>query len=242
MKTKRFLFGLIGLMLGFIVSFIWTRDYNKKNAVAASPSGSQTAAAAGAPGGNNQQAMMAQIRETMEKARQNPTDFDAQLAAASAYDAIGRGKDAVEYLTKALEINPKEKRAVGICGYIGDYYFQQKSYTDAEKWFRRASEIDPNIPDAYIEVGATFIERQPPNPDKAIEELQRALNLDSKNAHALEHLTEAYTLKKDVRGADDALSRLKQADPANKRLPQLQSMVSDLKAGKAVSVPKESAP
>ena len=56
MKTRRFLFGLIGLMLGFIVSFIWTRDYNKRNAVAATPSGTQ--AAAGAPGANNQQAMI----------------------------------------------------------------------------------------------------------------------------------------------------------------------------------------
>jgi len=225
-------------MLGFIVSFIWTRDFNRKNAVAAPPSSSLTGAP-GAPGGNNQQAMMAQIRETMDKAKQNPKDFDAQLEAASAYDAIGRSKEAVEYLTKALEINPQEKRAVGICGYIGDYYFQQKAYADAEKWFRRASEINPALPDAYIEVAATYIERQPPNPDKAIAELQRALSLDQKNAHALEHLTEAYALKKDSHSADDAISRLKQADPDNKRLPQLQAMVSDLKAGKAVSVPKE---
>ena len=237
MKTKRFLFGVIGLMLGFIVSFVWTRDFNKRNAVVPIPSGTQ--AAAGAPGGNNQQAMMAQIRETMEKAKQNPNDFDAQLEAASAYDAIGRGKEAVDYLTRALEINPNEKRAVGICGYIGDYYFQQKAYVDAEKWFRKASEINPNMPDAYIEVAATYIERQPPNPDKAIQELQHALSLDPKSAHALEHLTEAYALKKDARSADDALARLKQADPGNKRLSQLQNMVTDLKAGKAVSVPKE---
>ena len=237
MKRKRILFGVIGLMIGFIASFVWTRDYNKRNAVASTPSGTSTAAAA--PGGQNQQAMMAQIRETMEKAKQNPNDFDAQLEAASAYDAIGRGKDAVEYLTKALEINPNEKRAVGICGYIGDYYFQQKAYVDAEKWFRKASEINPSMPDAYIEVAATYIERQPPNPDKAIQELQHALSLDPKSAHALEHLTEAFALKKDVRGADDAISRLKQADPGNKRLAQLQNMVTDLKAGKAVSVPKE---
>jgi len=227
-------------MLGFIVSFIWTRDYNRKNAVASTPSGSQTAA--GAPGGNNQQgqqAMMGQIKQILEKARENPKDFDAQIEVASAYDSIGRTKEAVEYLIKALEADPKEKRAAGICGYIGDYYFQQKAFPDAEKWFRRAAEANPSMPDAYIEVAATYIERQPPNPDKAIEELQRALSLDPKSAHALEHLTEAYALKKDSRGADDAISRLKQADPANKRLPQLQSMVSDLKAGKAVAVPKE---
>ncbi|HEV8486900.1 MAG TPA: tetratricopeptide repeat protein [Blastocatellia bacterium] len=236
MNTKRLLFGLIGLMLGFIVSFIWTRDYNKRNAVSSSTSG---ATAAGAPGGDNQKAMMGQIKEVMDRAKQNPKDFNAQIAAASAYDSIGRTKEAVEYLIKAIEVNPRDEQAAGICGYIAKYYFDQKAYPDAEKWFRRVSEINPSIPDAYVEVGATYIERQPPNPDKAIVEIQRALNLDPKNAHALEHLTEAYALKKDVRGADDAISRLKQAEPGNTRLPQLQNMVSDLKAGKAVSVPKE---
>ena len=237
MNTKRYLFLLIGLMLGFIVSFIWTRDYNRKNAVAASPSGSQ--AAAGAPSGNNQQAMMGQIKQMLDRARQNPKDFDAQIAVASAYDTIGRTKEAVEYLIKAMEINPKDEQAAGICGYIGNYYLQQKAYADAEKWFRKVSEINPSIPDAYVEVAATYLERQPPNPDKAIEELQRALSLDPKSGHALEHLTEAYALKKDARGADDAISRLKQTDPGNKKLAQLQNMVSDLKAGKAPSLPKE---
>jgi tetratricopeptide (TPR) repeat protein len=224
-------------MLGFIVSFIWTRDYNKRNAVVASPSGTQ--AAAGAAGGDNQKAMMGQIKEMMDKAKNNPKDNNPQLEVASAYHTIGRTKEAVEYLTKAIEINPKDEQAAGICGYIANYYFEQKAYPDAEKWYRKVSEINPSIPDAYVEVAATYLERQPPNPDKAIEEIQHALSLDPKNPHALEHLTEAYALKKDARGADDAIARLKQSDPSNKRLSQLQNMVSDLKAGKAVSVPKE---
>ena len=237
MKTKRILYGLIGLMLGFIVSFIWTRDYNRKNAVAATPSGSQVAA--GAQGGNNQQAMMGQIKEIKDRAVKNPKDYNAQVELASAYHTIGRTKDAVEYLTKAMDIDPKGEQAGEICSYIAAYYLDQKAYPDAEKWFRRVVEVNPAMPDAHVEVAATYIERQPPNPDKAIEELQRALSLDPKSAHALGHLTEAYALKKDSRGADDALSRLKQADPNNKRLAQLQNMVADLKAGKTVSVPKE---
>jgi tetratricopeptide (TPR) repeat protein len=236
-NTKRLLLGLIGLTLGFIVSFIWTRDYNKNNAVAVGASGGQSAG--GRSGSNSQEATMAQIRETMDKAKRNPNDFEAQIEAAGAYDQIGRAKEAVDHLKKAIEINPADRRSFAISAYVGNYYLQEKDFMEAEKWFRRAAEINPAVPDAYVEIAATYLERQPPSPDKAIQELQRALKIDSKNPHALEHLVEAHTLKKDARSADDALARLKEAEPGNKRLVLLQGMVSDLKAGKPVTIPKE---
>jgi tetratricopeptide (TPR) repeat protein len=231
------LLGLIGLTIGFIVSFVWTRDYNKNNAGAVGASGAQSAGARS--GGNSQEAMMAQIRETMEKAKQNPNDFEAQIEAAGAYDQIGRTKEAVDHLKKAIEINPADRRSFAISAYVGNHYMQEKDFLEAEKWFRRAAEINPAVPDAFVEVAATYLERQPPIPDKAIQELQRALSIDSKHPHALEHLVEAHALKKDARSADDALARLKEAEPANKRLVPLQGMVADMKAGKPVTIPKE---
>ena len=89
------------------------------------------------------------------------------------------------------------------------------------------------------EFGASYLQRQPPQPDKAIAELQTVLKTTPKQAHALSHLVEAYALKKDAAGADDALNRLRDADPSNQRLTALQGMVNDLKAGKAVTLPKE---
>jgi tetratricopeptide (TPR) repeat protein len=175
----------------------------------------------------------------MEKVKQNPNDFEAQIEAAGAYDQIGRTKEAVDHLKKAIEINPADRRSFPITAYVGNYYLQQKDFLEAEKWFRRAVEINPAVPDAYVEIAATYLERQPPNPDKAIQELQRALNIDTKNPHALEHLVEAHALKKDARSADDALARLKEAEPGNRRLAPLQAMVADMKAGKPVTIPKE---
>jgi hypothetical protein len=45
-------------------------------------------------------------------------------------------------------------------------------------------------------------------------------------------------VKKDARGAEEALDRLKQADSNNQRLSALQNMVADVKAGKSVTLPK----
>ena len=65
------------------------------------------------------------------------------------------------------------------------------------------------------------------------------LKANPKDGHALGHLVEAYAVKKDAAGADEALNRLREADPSNKRLTALQNMVADLKAGKPVTIPKE---
>jgi tetratricopeptide (TPR) repeat protein len=237
MTSRRLLFAVIGIAIGFIASFLWTRGYNSNNAGAVVTTGASSQGARS--GGDNQQAMMAQIRETMEKAKQNPNDPEAQIEAAGAYDQIGRTKEAVEHLKKAIEINPTDRRAFAMTAYIGNYHLQLKEYVEAEKWFRKASEINPNVPDAFVELAATFLERQPPVPDEAIRHLQRALGVNAKDAHALEHLIEAYLMKKDSKGADEALYRLQQADSANKRLSQFQTAVSDLKAGRPVTIPKE---
>ena len=148
MNTKRVLLGLIGLTIGFIVSFVWTRDYNKNNAGAVGASGAQSAGARS--GANSQEAMMAQIRETMEKAKQNPNDFEAQIEAAGAYDQIGRAKEAVDHLKKAIEINPADRRSFAISAYVGNYYLQEKDFLEAEKWFRRSAEINPAVPDDFV--------------------------------------------------------------------------------------------
>ena len=64
---------------------------------------------------------------------------------------------------------------------------------------------------------------------------------DSSSEVVLSHLDQCPACRQEVasQSGDDFLNRLRQADPANKRLDALQGMVADLKAGKAVTLPKE---
>lgn len=246
MDKNKILVGLIGLAIGFGISFFWTSSYNKSNppAVTAGPA-SQMPGANGAGGAPNQQAMMAQVQQGIERAKNNPKDFQAQIAAARMFAQIGRDAETVEYLEKAYAINPDEfiKQSKtdleGALGFMGLYHAEQKKFEEAETWFHRALEANPNDSRVRVELATSFIQRQPPAPEKAIQELQLALKSNAKDAHALGHLVEAYALKKDARGAEEALNNLKEADPANQRLASLQSMVTDLKAGKPISIPKE---
>ncbi|HSB08032.1 MAG TPA: tetratricopeptide repeat protein [Blastocatellia bacterium] len=237
MNKNKYLIAVIGLAIGFIISFFLTSNYNKSNAgPAPSPAGGGMASGGGAGG---QQAMMGQVQQVIDKAKGNPNDYQAQVEAAKIFNQIGRLAETVEYLKKAYGIDPAKFNELGAAGFMGQYYFDQKNYPEAETWFNRAIKADPNDADLYVALAETYVQREPPQPEQAITQLQQSLKVNPKNGHALGHLIEAYALKKDARGAEDALNRLKEADPTNQRLSALGTLVADLKAGKPVSIPKE---
>jgi tetratricopeptide (TPR) repeat protein len=234
-NKNKYLIAVIGLAGGFIISFFLTQNYNKSNAAPAT-SATLSGKVGGAAG---QQAMMGQVQQVIEKAKNGPNDFQAQIEAAKVFHQIGRVAETVDYLKKAYAIDPTKFNELGAASFLGQYYFDQKNYVEAEAWFNRAIKADPKEADLYVALAETYVQREPPQPDQAIAQLLQALNVDAKSGHALGHLVEAYALKKDVRAAEESLKRLKETDPINQRISVLETLVADLKAGKAVSIPKE---
>jgi len=238
-NKNKYLVAAIGVAIGFIISFFLTQNYNKNNAAPAASAAAQGTAGA-ASGAGGQQAMMGQVQQVIERAKNSPNDFQAQVQAAGVFSQIGREKETAEYLEKAYALDPtKFEQLEGASAFLGEYYLRQKHYREAETWLSRATKEEPNDSDSYVRLAEVFVEREPPQPDQAIVQLQQSLKVDPKNGHALEHLVEAYALKKDARGAEDALNRLKETDPTNKRISVLGTLVADLKAGKPVTIPKE---
>ena len=241
MNKTKLLFGLAGLVVGFAISFFWAKSINKSGfAKTTNDSGMATAGSgAGAQSAGGQQAAMGSVREKIEVAKNNPNDFNAQVDAAGLFAQIGRTADAVPYLEKAYKLDPSQSVKLGIPPYIAQYYSSQNNYAEAEKWYRQDLQVKPDDYESMIELGATFIQREPPDPDKAVDYLQSALKGNPKDAHALTHLTEAYLLKKDARDAEDALGRLRTANPSSNSISNLQTQLDALKAGKPVTIQKD---
>jgi tetratricopeptide (TPR) repeat protein len=240
-NKNKYLVGLIGLAVGFIISFFWTQSINKSGADrGVSASGPQ-----GAASGGSQQAMMGQVQQVIEHAKNNPNDFQAQIEAAKVFNQVGRKDETVDYLIKAYTANPTEfirqssTDLQGVLPFIAMYYDEKKNYEESDKWIRRALDATPTDSETRIEFAAAYLQREPPQPEKAVQELQTELKSNPKDGHALSHLVEAYALKKDVSGAEDSLKKLKEVDPTNQRVPALEKVVSDMKTGKPVSIPKE---
>lgn len=237
--NRKYLFGAIGLVIGFIAMFFITQSINQ-NAPALTASAARPAARApGAPGQPNQQQMMAEVREAMDKAKNKPDDFVAQATVAQMYYQIGMTEEAIEYMKKAYDASPTEAGKMGIQPYVGQHYFDKKNYQEAEKWFRRALEVDSTDTDILVHLGVSFLQRTPPEPDKAVNFIQSALKQKPTDGHALGHLISAFALKKDARGAEEALKRLKEAEPNNQSISTYETMIADVKAGKSVTIPTE---
>src|SRR4030095_7735858 len=226
-NKNKYLVGLIGLAVGFIISFFWTQSINKTGAnkgVAAS------CPQAGAFGEMGQQAMMGQVQQVIERAKNNPNDFQSQIEAAKVFNQVGRRDETIDYLIKAYTANPTEflrqssADLQGVLPFIAMYYDEKKNYEESDKWIRRALDTTPNDSEMRIEFAATYLQREPPQPEKAVQELRAELKSNPKDGHALSHLVEAFALKKDVSGAEDSLKKLKEADPTYQRVPALEKV------------------
>lgn len=234
--NRKYLVGILGLVVAFVPTCYYTQKYNRANTSAAAPT------AAATEGGQGQQAMMGQIAGMLEAAKNNPKDFNAQIQAASAFYQIQRINETVEYLDRAYQASSAEFDEMGDLRPYEiaiEHSLSTKNYGQADAWFGRAIKANPQNAGLLVSFGESYVKREPPQPDRAIDYIRQALKIDPKNAHAMGHLVEGYALKKDGRSAEEALNQLKESNPGDERIPKLQAMLEDLKAGKPVIIPKE---
>src|SRR5215216_3098353 len=140
MSRENILFAIIGLLLGFIVGFMFASSMSQKAAtLQPATAGTQAMPAdhppVGAGGQNTQnpQAMFAQVQAALEKARNEPQNFEAQMQAADLYYQIQRFDQAIEYLLKANQLKPTDYRTVVLLGMVN---LDATHYDQAEKWYR----------------------------------------------------------------------------------------------------------
>ena len=139
MSRENLLFAIIGLLLGFIVGFMFASSMSQRQAPPQAAVSSQGMPAdhppVGSQNGPNPQGMQAEVQASLEKARSEPKNFDAQVKAAELYYQIQRYDQALEYLLKANQIQPTDYRTVVLLGMVN---LDAGHYDTAEKWYRAA--------------------------------------------------------------------------------------------------------
>lgn len=137
MNRENLLFAVIGLLLGFIVGFMFASSMSQRMAQ------TQTAAQSlpadhpplGAQNAGDPAAQREQVMAQIEKARKEPTNFDAQIKAAELYYQIQRYDQAIEFLLKANQLKPSDYETVAVLGVVN---LDAGHYDQAEKWYRVA--------------------------------------------------------------------------------------------------------
>lgn len=234
MNKENILFCVVGLLAGLIIGFVFANSVNQR----ATATGAPMTAAAGMPAnsaippghpeigagqpGQTGGAMPAQTQAVIDKAKQSPKDFDAQVAAAEFYYQINRYEEAITFLKAAHELKPDNREVVV---HLGNASFDGDKYEDAEKWYTDALASQPDDVSVRTDLGLTFIFRNPPNYDRAIQEFTRSLSIDPKHVQTLQNLTVAYTKKGDMAKANETLAKLTAVDPGNQAISKLKSEI-----------------
>jgi Flp pilus assembly protein TadD len=138
------LFAIIGILFGFIVGFMSASVMSQKYAAVPATAGNSQALPPDHPpvgsqsASGNPQAMQAEVTASIDKARKEPNNFDAQLKAAELYYQIQRYDQAIDFLLKANQLKPTDYRTVVVLGMVN---LDAGHYDTAEKWYRAAMKM-----------------------------------------------------------------------------------------------------
>lgn len=142
MTRENLLFAIIGILLGFIVGFMFASSMSQKMATPQATASSQAIPADHPPlanqGQQDPQAVRAEVSASLEKARTEPNNFEAQVKAAELYYQIQRYDQAIEFLLKANQLKPTDYRTVVILGMVN---LDAGNFETAEKWYRAAMKM-----------------------------------------------------------------------------------------------------
>lgn len=228
MIKKNLFFGAVGLALGLIIGFFWANKINR-SAIPQTPVAQTDMDAdmaqfanpqvqnASVKGSQTRGAAMPEVTETLQRAKNEPGNFDAQIKAGDMYTKIQKFDTAIEYYQKANQIKPDD---YGLIVKIGNTFFDAKNFESAEKWYEKALAIKPDDKGVRTDFGITFIECDSPNLERAVQEFQTALQQDSKYEPAIYNLGVAYFKKGENEKAKESLKQLeavnRQGDLAGK--------------------------
>ncbi|MEP6849944.1 MAG: tetratricopeptide repeat protein, partial [Acidobacteriota bacterium] len=169
--------------------------------------------------------MQPEVQAAIETAKNKPNDFDAQVKAAEFFYQIQRFDGAIEYLKKANALQPDNYE---VLVHLGNANFDGDHFQEAEKWYTAALAKKPDDINVRTDLGLTFIFREPPGYDRAIQEFQRSLQNDPNHIQTLQNLTVAYTKKGDAAKANATLDRLAAVDANNEAIPKLREDIKNI--------------
>ena len=144
MTRENLLFAIIGILLGFICGFMLASSMSQKmptNTATASSNNQQLPAdhpPLGSQAASNPAGMQAEVSSAIQKARNEPKNFDAQIKAAELFYQIQRYDDAIEFLLKANQLKPTDYQTLV---YLGMVNLDGGHYETAEKWYKAAMKM-----------------------------------------------------------------------------------------------------
>lgn len=126
-------------------------------------------------------------------------------------------------LLKQLESNPKN---AALLYQVGNLYYDAQQYPEAVKYYEQSLKIDPRATDVRTDMATAY--HLMGQPDRAIQEYDAVLKIDSKHANALfnEGMVK-WQDKMDVNGAISSWKQLLAAHPDFAQRDKVEKLIAD---------------
>ncbi|HEX8399629.1 MAG TPA: tetratricopeptide repeat protein [Pyrinomonadaceae bacterium] len=241
MKKENVLFGIVGLVFGLIIGFVVTNSINR-NAYSqmATESAPNAALSGNQPQVSNQvvrdqpgtRGAMPQIQQTIDRAKNEPGNFAAQMEAGEIYNRIQRFDEAADFFEKAIQIKPDDYDAVVKAGNArfdaGAIKMENggdgtEDFKRAEKIYASALEKRPNDTDVRTDLGLTYLYRKPKDIERAFKEFQVSFSANPNHEITLQSMALALKEKGDAAALKETLVKLEKVNPGNKTLKELRT-------------------
>lgn len=243
MSKDNVLFSIIGVLLGFIIGFMFANSANQQG-MKPRPSATPTTAQGNLPPdhpqipsngvadqqGSMQQGALPGVQAAIDKAKNEPENFEAQKAAGEMFYRIQRFDQAVDYWLKANKIKPDDYETIV---NLGNAYFEAGKYELAEQWYTSALTKNNKDVNVRTDLGTTFMARTPPDFDRAIKEYNRSLEINPQHEQSLHNIVIAYTKKGQAKEAQEMIARLEKVNPNNPDLPRMRTQLQELSGQQA---------
>ena len=212
MNKNALAFGIVGLLVGLAIGFS-VANYLNRNSTPTQNSGTDSNLCATKQNEQiNPSVIMPDIQLVLDKAKNEPDNFEAQMKAGEMYSKIQRFDTALDYYKKAQQIKPNDLQAnIKLAGA----YFDKKKYVEAEKYFLRALRIEPKNVDIRSDLGLTYYLRDPSDDKRAISEYRMSLEINPSHEPSLQNLSVVLKKTGDVEELKKTLARLKKVNPKN---------------------------
>lgn len=176
MTRENLLFAIIGVLLGFIVGFMFASTMSQRLPTAPAMAGSQNLPAdhpqIQSGDAQDPQQVFADVQAAIGKARAEPNNFDAQMKAAELYYKIQRYDQAIEFLLKANQLKPDSFEAAVALGQVN---LDAEHYDQAEKWYKAALLQKPDDVRILASIAYTHLQKgDADEAEKAIAKLEKS--------------------------------------------------------------------
>jgi tetratricopeptide (TPR) repeat protein len=216
---KNILFGFGGLLIGLVIGFFAANNINRNAVVTQNQTpNSQIPQTQNVSVKEPNRAMITDVTQTLEKAKKEPENFDAQMNAGDMYAQIQRNDKAAEFFSNAEALKPNDYEKIV---KLGNAYFDIGQYEKAEKFYLQALEKKSDDVNVRTDLGITFLLRQTPDLDRSVKEFSESLRINPNHEPTLYNMALAYFKKGSNENAQKYLNQLEKVNPNSELVSKL---------------------